>query len=1384
MRKILWMVGLFLNSFAFSQVSEGFNDGEFLHQPAWGGDTGRFEVNVAKQLKSKPFIRGDTANLSTSNKMLLNSTWEFYVQINVDPSTSNQLRVYLSSDNAALDSPGNGYFLQIGETGSSDSYDIYRKSGKTITKIIDGPAKVRTTVDTIRAWFMVIHRIDGYWELYSRPNTSVPWNGEGNCMDRTFRKSNFAGISIKHTTTRADKFLFDNFYVYPYDVDTSGPEYNDVEIHDDTVISLLFSEEIDTIGLKNTVLFSVNNTIHPQKVSVNGINSNLLDLVFSSPIPAGRTSIRFPRLYDLLGNRSDSAQTVFVNYTPVVYSKSGDVIISEIMADPTPVIGLPEVEYIELYNTTDYPIQLANWEYQNGSSKNKLPNKLLQAHSFVILCKSSDTSLLKPYGNYIGFSTWPSIVNTSGSLKILNDKNQIIDQVNYKQSWYKNKSKENGGYSLEHSHPTKICDGFYAWEASSSSVGGTPGSANTVWSIDDGFYVQQVEYLTDSTLYIRFNKASDTLYSKASSNYWLKNANAYPTKIQFLNERYDEVLLIFGFKFKNKKTYTLQLNNFRTCDNIYLEETTFQNVFVNQDDTSKIKINELYLDPYPSYGLSENEYLELFNASPNTVDLSGYSIYINSTRFILPKVLLKKEEYLIVCATADTAIMKTYGKCIGLNALSTLSNTSASISINNKVGRLIDRVNYKQQWYRDQTKFDGGWSLELIDPYNRCDFINKWAASNNSIGGTPGKRNSIANFRIDQKNLSVANFTKISANQFQVKLNKAIDGRFINPAQFYFVGPKLKLYFPTSVQLDSPYYETVLLTFANAIPNGKYNFICQDMPSCSRADTSIVYPILISSTIDIWNNIKLSEIMADPSPTVGLPNCEYIELHNNSDQQLQDLKLFIADTKDTILVTIDNWKPNEYLILCANEFRNVWDSNVHVIVLNNMLSIANEEDTIRLLNAEKNKIDELNYSYSMMPIDKKDGGYSYEKLSGTWDCNDPMTWQASMNTSGGSPGIKNATIEEYELEAPKITSYEWLNDNTIIIASKVGFDSLSTILISDKIGNTYSFKINAERKIELVFEQQINEGEKVEINIYQLNCLGIVLDTNLIVYKKHVPRDKEIIISEMLFNPYPGSVDFIELYNNSDYIIDAKTLSLSDGKNTIEIDKYLSQSNSTTFIPPHTYCVFTSNKSDILTHYTVPNPEQIIELKSLPSMPDNHGNIYVTNEFKEVLDQVEYDEKFHLSWIKDAEGRSLERKRIDPEQNNQSNWSSATDEIGYASPTGKNSQHQNASDIEVKKFWLSKDVLNPVRNATDQQLEINYTLVSDAQFVNVKLYTKSGVFLKEIIHGSSIRNTGVITWDLGLNGQLLVVGTYILSVESYSENGQYQYYKIPFVIHY
>ena len=1285
------MVGLFLNSFAFSQVSEEFNDGEFLHQPVWVGDTGRFFINTKLELQSKSYSKSDTAYLSTSNKSLMNSCWEFYLQLNMDPSTSNQVRIFLAFDRKELDSIGNGYFLQIGETGNSDSYDLYRKSGKSVSKIIDGLPKSRALTDTLRSYFRIIHKLNGIWEVYSRVDTNDNWFLEGSVFDKTFSQSEYFGLSIKHTSTRSDKLIFDNLKISTY--------------------------ELDTI---------------PEQI----------------------------------------------------ISKH-DIIISEIMADPTPAVNLPEHEYIELYNTSKQSININNWTFQNGNTKVKLPNYIIAPFEVLILCKSSDTSEYVQYGKFLGLTSWPSLLNNGSSLKIINEKGDIIDEVNYSINWYKDSRKSDGGYSLEYEHNKKICEGGYLWSASISEAGGTPGKYNSKWEkgIED-LYVAQVNILNDTSIYLKFNILPDTSNLLAVDNYVLNNSSQVVKKVKYWNSNNKELIISFSEKLKSKFSHEFKIENIRTCDNRKLNENTFILNYINNDDTSLIRINEIYADPFPSQGLAEAEYIELFNASPNTVNLDAYTISIGTSKYYLPARILKPGEYLLLCSNNDTSDIKKYGAFIGINALVSLSNTSATISLNNKVGRLIDRVSYKNTWYRDNTKVDGGWSLELIDPYNRCNFINKWSSSIHSIGGTPGKKNSIADFYIDKKNLAVASFQNINGYQFKIKMNKAVDGRFINPAQIYFVNTKSKLFFPQKLEIDSPYYQTFTLTFNTALPIGKYNLVCQYIPSCSRADTNVILPVTISSVINNTSYIHISEIMSDPSPSRGLAEAEYIELYNSNEQEIENISLYITDRKDTIELNIDSWAAKKYILIGHKDFRKSWDVDVHYIPLNKMLSLGNESDSIYILDQNKNIVDFFKYSYLQLPKDKRDGGYSFSRIADTWDCKSEYTWQASANPLGGSPGKENEHIEQYVFQNITLTQTVLKDEKLVECSFNPKIESSADIKIFDQNHKEIKFEVIENGRLNLELNETINVGNTSEIFIKINNCLGMNLDTSIIVYNKHIPLKNEILINEILFNPSPGGVDFIELYNNSYVTINISDLILTNTLDTFYLKNILKENSRFNLIHPSEYRVISINKEAIISQYYVKENAHLLEISKMISMPDDKGIIQLLNENQETVDYLAYDKGYHLKWLEETEGRSLERKRINPGNTFNENWSSATDDIGKASPTYKNSQATAEGQTKAADFWLTKEILSPKTISSDGQLELNYLINEEANLVNVRVFSSSGNFISEIISKRSIRNNGILVWDLSIDGEIIPMGTYILHVETYRENGARKSYKIPFAIHY
>lgn len=1382
MRKILLMVGIFLNSFAFCQVAEDFSDGELLHHPQWVKDTGRFFVNTNKQLQTKAINKSDTTFLSTSSNYLLNTAWEFYVQINADPSTTNQIRIYLAFDHSNLDSSGNGYFLQIGESGTSDSYDLFRKTGKTITKIIDGPAKVRARADTVKVWFYIIHRVDGYWELYSRTNPLDVWNPEGNCFDRTHRISNFTGVSVKHTSTRSDKFIVDDISIYPYEIDTSAPEYMDIEIQDSTIF-LLFSEEIDTNGLGNSNNFKLNANLKPKQVFLNNINKSLVQLKFNQLISGGLLNLEIPPLSDLLGNKNDTSYKIRYNYIAPIRNKRNDVFISEIMADPVPAIDLPESEFVEWYNNSEVDINLENWNFVNGNSTIRLKSKILKANSFLIICKASDTTLWKPYGEVIGLSTWPSIGNTSGSLKIIDPYGTLIDEMNYSNTWYKNKSKANGGYTLECTQKNKSCEGIYVWEASNSTSGGSPGSANSFWSLASStFFVYQFDFLNDSSIYLRFSKAIDSTHAQNQKSFQLNTSKSNPKKISKINDFYTEYILTFDEKFKNNRTYNLNLSQIKTCDAETLDEPIYSFLYRNYDDTSLIRINEIMIDPSPSVSLPEVEYIELFNTTNNYVNLSSYVLSIGSTRLILPNYLLQPNEYIIIGQSSDSLLMQAYGTFIGFNTFPTLSNASSTITLFNKVGRLIDRVSYKNTWYRDQTKADGGWSLELIDPYTKCNEINRWSASLNKRGGSPGMQNTNADFFSDKKDLTVRYIVNTRSTEFFIGFNKPVQGYLINPAQLYFVGPRMKLFFPQIVQLDSPYYEKAVLKFNSPVPPGNYNLICQYIPSCGRNDTNIIYPFRILEMEQAEEEIAVSEIMADPSPSRGLPDAEFIELINTSDKHIPYIKFYISDTKDTTLIEIENWQAKETIVFCDKSTRMEWPDSIRVVALSKLPSLDNTNDTISVLNSEKILLSKVGYHINQLPPEKKEGGYTYSKIDNTWNCIDAQTWQASLNEMGGSPGFRNEKLENYVFNPILVNEYNFIANDTVEIKFNYTLSTNNEISIANEQGKPIPFELNEQGNIVIPFI--LEEAEMQSVKIYIKNCLNITLDTNLYIHKKYIPKIEDILLTEILFNPNVGSYDFVEIYNNSNKIINVEDLKISNGKDTYSLTDLNISSSQYKYIRPREYRVFTENKEDILNQYYAPNRNHVLAVKKLPSMPDEEGNVELLNSEELLLDKFVYNENMHLSWLENIEGRSLERKRLEQITEISQNWSSASDNIGKASPTGTNSQYTTNESTFDKSFWLSKALVKPYSKGSENKLELNYKLEGENVFMNAKLFSVSGSFISEVLHGMSIRNSGTVQWDIANEGKLIPAGTYILNIECFSENGKYQQYKLPFAVHY
>ena len=145
--------------------------------------------------------------------------------------------------------------------------------------------------------------------------------------------------------------------------------------------------------------------------------------------------------------------------------KSGDIVINEVMASPKGAKGLPETDYVELYNTTDHTISLKGWSFIYDGTVIRLPDVPLAANRYAVLYRKGKSLPLDKKVLGLGFSNFPPNMSDEGRQLTLKDSSgTVIHSYTY--------PKAKAGRSIERGEGDK-------WHLSSDPRGGTPGEENS-----------------------------------------------------------------------------------------------------------------------------------------------------------------------------------------------------------------------------------------------------------------------------------------------------------------------------------------------------------------------------------------------------------------------------------------------------------------------------------------------------------------------------------------------------------------------------------------------------------------------------------------------------------------------------------------------------------------------------------------------------------------------------------------------------------------------------------------------------------------------------------------------------------------------------------------
>ena len=736
--------------------TDDFTDGDFTNNPNWFGQATLFEVNAMSQLQlNNPAAASNNISYLSTNSLVINSaSWEFYIKLGFDPSSSNLAKVFLVSDNQDLSQNLNGYYVQIGgQSGTVDDIRLYRKDGSIDNLLIDGVDGVAGTSPELK--IKVVKDSTNKWELFvDQSATGTNYVSQGIATDNTYGNSSFFGVYCKYTKTRADKFTFDDFIINGVAFqDTIKPSLNSVTVVDSTHLLLAFSELLDASSAENNNNYSVNKGIrNPSQAQFENNDSSLVKLTFASEFINGEEyNLITQNVTDRSSNNMLNDTSSYVYFVPVPAVKR-DIVINEIYADFTPSNGLPEVEFIELYNASNKVFDLSNWTVSDGTTNTLLGNYIIKPNQFVIICIETAVSAFQTYGETLGTSSFPSLNNSGDAITLRDGVNNLIDNVEYDLDWYNDPLKSAGGYTLEQINPFSVCTGQHNFAASNNLIGGTPGTQNSVYStLPDTIapILNNAFILSADSILLEFSELLDSSSALSASYNFSPTLNIATISNQ--PPSYNSVILELGNPLDSGIIYSLNIENIKDCSGNTIDVSNTINLALPSDALSNdVIINEILFNPRTG-GV---EFVEIYNRSSKVITLKNWAIsnviedpIANKKTISDQAFLLFAGEYLALSENSNTLVShypsSKEERLFEINDLPSLNNTEGIVYLINSKDRIIDEVNYSDDQHFALLSDDKGVSLERISTERPSNEIDNFHSAAENVGfATPGYENS------------------------------------------------------------------------------------------------------------------------------------------------------------------------------------------------------------------------------------------------------------------------------------------------------------------------------------------------------------------------------------------------------------------------------------------------------------------------------------------------------------------------------------------------------------------------------------------------------------------------------------------------------------------
>lgn len=341
-------------------------------------------------------------------------------------------------------------------------------------------------------------------------------------INETLRIEN---IHDEHHNTLADTSLSINYTIFGI---------TDVKVIPPDAVIITFNHPLAL--MQDQAAFVLNNeTITPTSMT---IKESALTAIFPFQFEKNVANIlRITGVQDIDGN------TILPVEKNIGYQEPSrnSIIITEFMPDPEPSMGLPASEYIELYNTTPFDIDLKDWKISVNQTTATLNNYTLPSLDYVILCSSTEINQFNSKKKTAP-SRWPVITNSGASMVLTSPQGVVSDALQFDLTkWGDQSFKEDGGWSFEIIDQSNRSGSAENWSFTGNLHGGTPAEINSNSASNPDKKEPSIHYIKPiggNSFKISFTEPVNIELLRTQGQ---MTVNGYPEKISVVH--FDEVFL-------------------------------------------------------------------------------------------------------------------------------------------------------------------------------------------------------------------------------------------------------------------------------------------------------------------------------------------------------------------------------------------------------------------------------------------------------------------------------------------------------------------------------------------------------------------------------------------------------------------------------------------------------------------------------------------------------------------------------------------------------------------------------------------------------------------------------------------------------------------------